>query len=84
LADEADDHRLRSLMSETPLADREFRDAQRHATHVAPPHDVVEAIERLEVRQDELLDALTTPAVDRSERFDEVLEWTAPQSGGTG
>ena len=32
LADEADDTRLRSLMSETPLADREFRDAQRHAT----------------------------------------------------
>jgi hypothetical protein len=59
LADEADDTRLRSLMSETPLADREFRDAQRHADAMSRRRaDVVEAIERLEVRQDELLDAL--------------------------
>jgi hypothetical protein len=59
LADEADDTRLRSLMSETPLADREFRDAQRHADAMSRRRaEVVEAIERLEVRQDELLDAL--------------------------
>jgi hypothetical protein len=59
LADEADDTRLRSLMSETPLADREFRDAQRHADAMSRRRaDVVEAIDRLEVRQDELLDAL--------------------------
>ena len=59
LADEADDTRLRSLMSETPLADREFRDAQRHADAMSRRRaDVVEAIERLEARQDELLDAL--------------------------
>jgi hypothetical protein len=59
LNDEADDTRLRSLVSETPLADREFRDAQRHADAMYRRRvDVVETIERLEVRQDELLDAL--------------------------
>jgi len=59
LSDEADDTRLRSLVSETPLADREFRDAQRHADAMNRRRvDVVETIERLEVRQDELLDAL--------------------------
>lgn len=59
LAEEADDTRLRSLVSETPLADREFRDAQRHADAMSRRRaDVVEAIARLEARQDELLDAL--------------------------
>ncbi|MDQ1423459.1 MAG: hypothetical protein QOD72_957 [Acidimicrobiaceae bacterium] len=59
LNDEADDTRLRSLVSETPLADREFRDAQRHADAMYRRRvEVVETIERLEARQDELLDAL--------------------------
>jgi hypothetical protein len=59
LSDEADDTRLRSLMSETPLAEREFRDAQRHADAMFRRRaEVVETIERLEARQDELLDAL--------------------------
>jgi chromosome segregation ATPase len=59
LSDEADDTRLRSLVSETPLADRELRDAQRHADAMARRRaEVVEAIQRLEGRQDELLDAL--------------------------
>jgi hypothetical protein len=59
LNDEADDTRLRSLMSETPLADREFREAQRHADAMFRRRaEVVDAIERLEARQDELLDAL--------------------------
>ena len=59
LSDEADDTRLRSLMSETPLAEREFRDAQRHAdARFRRRAEVVETIERLEARQDELLDAL--------------------------
>ena len=31
LADEADDARLRSLVSETPIAEREHREAARHA-----------------------------------------------------
>jgi len=59
LNDEANDTRLRSLVSETPLADREFREAQRHADAMFRRRaEVMEAIERLEVRQDELLDAL--------------------------
>lgn len=57
LADAADDARLRSLVSETPVADREHREASRHAdamrTHRA---SVAEEIARLEVTQDELLD----------------------------
>ena len=59
LAEEADDNRLRALVSETPLADRELRDAQRHADAMSRRRaEVVEAIVRLEARQDELLDAL--------------------------
>lgn len=57
LADAADDARLRALVSETPVSDREHREAARHAesmrTHRAT---VVEQISRLETAQDELLD----------------------------
>jgi len=61
LSDEADDHRLRSLVSETPLADRDFREARRHADAMARRRDeVVEQITRFERRQDELLDQLGT------------------------
>src|SRR3954463_12821997 len=61
LADEADDSRLRSLVSETPLADREHRDAQRHADAMARHRaEVVAEIERLEHAQDDLLDRLTS------------------------
>ena len=35
LGDDADDARLRALVSETPLADREHRDAHRHADAMA-------------------------------------------------
>ncbi|MFZ6002373.1 MAG: hypothetical protein ACOYXM_00425 [Actinomycetota bacterium] len=59
LADAADDARLRSLVSETPLADRERHEAQRHAEamqrHKA---ELLDAIARLEQTQDELLDRL--------------------------
>jgi flagellar biosynthesis chaperone FliJ len=59
LADEADDARLRSLVSETPLAEREHREAARHAeAMVRHRTDVVADIERLERQQDELLDRL--------------------------
>lgn len=59
LADEADDSRLRALVSETPVAEREHRDAQRHADAVARRRREVQAgIARLEERQDELLDQL--------------------------
>ncbi len=59
LAEAADDARLRSLVSETPLADREHQDAQRHADAMQRHRaDVVEQISRLEQTQDELLDRL--------------------------
>lgn len=59
LAGEADDARLRALVSETPLADREHQDAQRHADAMARHREqVLEEIARLEATQDELLDRL--------------------------
>jgi hypothetical protein len=60
LADEADDSRIRSLVSETPLADHEFREARRHAdAMVDRRREVIDTIAKLELRQDELLDQLT-------------------------
>jgi hypothetical protein len=59
LSEEAQDTRLRALVSETPLADREYRDAQRHADAMAKRrNEVVASIAGLEQRQDELLDRL--------------------------
>jgi len=59
LAETADDARLRALVSETPLADREHQDAQRHAEVMARHRaDVLESIAKLEQTQDELLDRL--------------------------
>jgi predicted nucleic acid-binding Zn-ribbon protein len=60
LNDEADDTRIRAMVSETPLAGVEFRDAQRHADAMtAHRADIVHKIAELERRQDELLDQLT-------------------------
>ena len=59
LAEAADDARLRSLLSETPLADREHHDAQRHAEAMQRNSaELLEGISRLEQTQDELLDRL--------------------------
>jgi hypothetical protein len=59
LADEADEQRVRSLVAETPLAESEFHEAQRHADAMAAHRrSVAESIEALERRQDELLDQL--------------------------
>src|SRR3954470_15194651 len=59
LAEEADDTRLRSLVSETPLAERDHRDAQRHADAMARHRqELATEIARLERTQDELLDRL--------------------------
>ena len=59
LAAEADDSRLRALVSETPLADREHRDAQRHADAMAKRRaELLTTIGQLESKQDELLDRL--------------------------
>jgi len=59
LADEADEARLRSLVSETPLAEREHRTAARHAEAMDRHRsEVIADIGRLERQQDELLDRL--------------------------
>lgn len=58
-ADIADDTRLRALVSETPGADREHQEAERHATAMRRHREeVATEIARLEARQDELLDQL--------------------------
>jgi hypothetical protein len=59
LAETADDLRLRALMSETPLAEKEHREAQRHADAMLQHRaEVLEGIAKLEQTQDELLDRL--------------------------
>jgi hypothetical protein len=59
LSDEADDARLRALVSETPLAAREHREAQRHADAMQRHRDEVCAeVQSLEQTQDDLLDRL--------------------------
>jgi len=54
---EADDARLRSLLSETPVAQKEHEQARRQVEVNRRNRDELQAeIARLEVRQDELLD----------------------------
>lgn len=58
-ADEADDARLRALVSETPLAQQEHREAQKHADAMSRHRaEVAAKIAQLEQAQDELLDRL--------------------------
>lgn len=60
LVDEADEARIRSLVSETPLAEREHHDAQRHMDAMtAHRNSVVANMAKLERTQDELLDKLS-------------------------
>lgn len=55
---EADDARLRSLVSETPVAQKEHEQARRQVDVNRRNRDELQAeIARLEIRQDELLDA---------------------------
>ena len=57
--DTADDARLRAMVSETPLADREHRDAARTVAALNKDRGVwSERAAKLEARQDELLDEL--------------------------
>jgi hypothetical protein len=59
MADAADEARLRALVSETPLANREYHDAQRHADAMERSRRVVLAsIAELQESQDQLLDRL--------------------------
>ncbi len=61
LADEADDARLRSLVSETPIAEKEHRKASRHAERLRKHRDrLLAEIATLDAEQDELLDRLTS------------------------
>ena len=55
----ADDTRLRALVSETPLAAKEYDEANRHATVMQQNRAALaDQIVELERRQDELLDRL--------------------------
>ena len=57
--DNADDARIRSLVSETPLAGHEYSSAQRHADAALGARGrLVAVIDDLERRQDELLGQL--------------------------
>lgn len=59
--DEAEDARLRAVVSETPLAERDHREAARHRDKMLRHRDDLrEAISELEVEQDRLLDQLTS------------------------
>lgn len=62
LADEADDARLRALVSETPLAEKEHRKASRHVERLRAHRErTIARIAELESTQDDLLDRLGTP-----------------------
>ena len=59
LTDEAEDARLRSLVSETPLAEAEAHEIRRHATAQGRQRDSLRrAIAELEREQDALLDRM--------------------------
>ena len=59
LAETADDLRLRALVSETPLAERDHADAQKHVDAMAKHRATVAAeLAELERAQDDLLDRL--------------------------
>lgn len=59
LVETADDARLRALVSETPLAGRDHREAQRHADAMSLHRgELVRLVGELERSQDELLDRL--------------------------
>jgi chromosome segregation ATPase len=63
LVELADDARLRSLVSETPLAARQSQEAQRHAEAMSGARDSLAAlVKRLEGELDELLDKLVPGA----------------------
>ncbi len=60
LSDEADDARLRALVSETPLAEREHRQADRHAERLRRHRERSQTrIRELEQEQNDLLDRIS-------------------------
>lgn len=59
VTDEAEDSRLRALVSETPLAAAEHRDAARAAAALQRDRSAIRnRLAELEVKQDQLLDQL--------------------------
>jgi len=60
LEDEADDARLRALVSETPLGDVEARETRRHADALSRQRDALaSSVAALESEQDQLLDRMS-------------------------
>ncbi|MDE3206197.1 MAG: hypothetical protein KGQ66_18470 [Acidobacteriota bacterium] len=65
--DAAEDARIRSLVSETPLAHREYTDAARHVEAMERSRrSVADEVAELQVTQDELLDRLISDDPARS------------------
>ena len=63
-SEEADEARLRSLVSETPLADQMHREANKHAESMRKHKNMLQTeIERVEALQDELLDQMDSKNV---------------------
>jgi len=63
LEEEADEARLRSLVSETPLADADARETRRHADAMAHHRaELEQSIAELIREQDRLLDRMATEA----------------------
>jgi hypothetical protein len=66
LEEEAEDARLRALVSETPLGDAEARDARRHADALARQQAALErSIDGLVREQDDLLDRMAAELASR-------------------
>jgi hypothetical protein len=62
-AEEAEDARIRALVSETPVAERELREARKHADAMRRHREeLIAEIAKLERSQDELLDRLSAEA----------------------
>lgn len=60
LEEEADEARLRALVSETPIGDVEARDARRHADALARQREaLLRAVAELVREQDRLLDRMS-------------------------
>ena len=63
LVDDADEARLRALVSETPLAGQDHREAQRHADAMRRHRDALVAeLAELDHTQNDLLDRLVASA----------------------
>ena len=59
LRNDSEEARLRAMVSETPLAEQNYREAARHTDKMQRHHDeLCERITGLETRQDQLLDEM--------------------------